>query len=853
MQNQLRFRRKCKSMRNLNQESIIDQINSPRDQEISLFEFKRFCVLLQKQRQKDKALKQQQKREHLRNLMAKKFRLIYNVIRLLHHHERVILERHDEGLKKKSAFLIFPVSYEFNQGDPSRRIWDIILLITYIQTAIYLPLRIAFMDKGSSGVYQLDLINDIIYCIEYQSIYIVTDMLCILRSCYYNRQNVLVQNQWFIFLNYLKGWLIPDIITLIPLDSIYKQLVVKQLVYMFNIINSQDSLEYLESTVYSKCPLFIKKKIFVTSNWENVFNIFNSYQLNIIKIIVKFIYGLHLFSCLWYLASNINDNQYETDQDYKGLLNQNSEYIGCLFWALQTFSTIGYGNDAAKNYAQYIVAILWMFLGASFYCVILLNLSEWLKKLNSECVYVEMQNTLKLFFKKIDVIKEVQTKIQLYLALNIKQNQAWSLSLQEWFQNLPTIRQKEITLYVSYIEIMQIHFFRLNLNFSVSILPKMMLMKTQQNCKIWIKDEVVNEIYFLIRGKLQYRTQFGKVLLQINEGSVFGEQEYFKKLMLSKQHTRKNYAVAIELCEYIILNGDYFFQQMSSFPALRQYLAIIAHNREQRMKAQIIYNRFEREREIMNTLKLEKIKETCNIDVTRYEGMIKPQKSIIYDTQHSRTQQILEQLIHNRRNKIDKLMQQFKKVVQMIIFANKLIEKQSFNVSKVHPLMIFQQQQQTQTTLKTQSNESRVFISQQQQQFINQNYQNQNTKKIEKSIIIKMKQFSNASYRKRKQQISKKIWIHNQCKKYVLQQMFRVKYSRHQIQNTYSFQDYVIEVDDFSHYERQLKIFRTNFQDLKKMKKQLKQNKELLKIQIDDFEKELLNVYTQIEKLELKA
>ena len=48
-----------------------------------------------------------------------------------------------------------------------------------------------------------------------------------------------------------------------------------------------------------------------------------------------------------------------------------------------------------------------MFLGASFYCVILLNLSEWLKKLNSESVYVEMQNTLKLFFTKIEVIKEV--------------------------------------------------------------------------------------------------------------------------------------------------------------------------------------------------------------------------------------------------------------------------------------------------------------------------------------------------------------------------------------------------------------------------------------------------------------
>ncbi|CAD8155145.1 unnamed protein product [Paramecium pentaurelia] len=799
MQNQLRSIRRCKSMKNVNQESMIDSINTPRDYDVSLFNFV----------------------EIKRNLLAKKFRLIYNVMRLLHHHERVILERHDEGQKKKSVLLIFP-------GDTSRRFWDIILFITYIQTAIYLPLRIAFMDKGSQGVYELDLINDIIY---------FTDILCIMRSCYYNRQNVLVQNQWFIFLNYLKGWLIPDIITLIPFDSIYH----------FHV-------------QYHKFPRFLRvfriNRIFKVStfhqnkyNWENVFNIFNSYQLNIFRIIVKFIYGLHLFSCLWYLASNINDVQYQEDQDYQGLINSNSEYINCLFWALQTFSTIGYGNDAAKNYSQYIVAILWMFLGASFYCVILLNLSEWLKKLNSESVYVEMQNTLKLFFKKIEVIKEVQTKIQLYLSLNIKQNQAWSLSLQEWFQNLPIIRQKEITLYVSYIEMMQIHFFRLNLNFSVSILPKMMLMKTQQNCKIWIKDEVVNEIYFLIRGKLQYRTQFGKILLQIDEGSVFGEQEYFKKLKLSKQHTRKNYAVAIELCEYIILNGDYFFQQISSFPALRQYLGIIAHNREQRMKAQIIYNRFEREREIINTLKLEKIKETCNIDVTRYKGMIKPLKSIIYDTQQSRTQQVLEQLIHNRRNKIDKLMQQFKKVVQMIIFANKLIEKQQLHVTKVHPLMIFQQQQ-TQTTLKTQSNESRIFV-QKQQQSINKTYQNQNLKN-EKKIVIQMKQFTNASYRRRKQQISNKIWIHNQSKKYVLQQMFRVKCSRQQIEKTYSFQDYAIQVDDYSHYERQLKIFRNNFQDLKSMKKQIKQYKELLKNQIRDLENELLNVCTQIEKLELK-
>lgn len=39
----------------------------------------------------------------------RKFRLIYNVIRLIHHHEHVILEKHEELLKKREKLLLYPV------------------------------------------------------------------------------------------------------------------------------------------------------------------------------------------------------------------------------------------------------------------------------------------------------------------------------------------------------------------------------------------------------------------------------------------------------------------------------------------------------------------------------------------------------------------------------------------------------------------------------------------------------------------------------------------------------------------------------------------------------------------------
>lgn len=66
------------------------------------------------------------------------------------------------------------------------------------------------------------------------------------------------------------------------------------------------------------------------------------------------------------------------------------------------------------------------------------------------------------------------------------------------------------------------------------ILRDMKLMKAKKNTLLWLKGDPVDEIYFLIDGHIQLRTQYGKPLLDISPGCVFGEQEYFDKLHYTK-------------------------------------------------------------------------------------------------------------------------------------------------------------------------------------------------------------------------------------------------------------------------------------------------------------------------------
>lgn len=47
-----------------------------------------------------------------------------------------------------------------------------------------------------------------------------------------------------------------------------------------------------------------------------------------------------------------------------------------MYWAFQTITTVGYGDFGCNNLSEYIITIIWMFIGVAFYSFVLGSLTS---------------------------------------------------------------------------------------------------------------------------------------------------------------------------------------------------------------------------------------------------------------------------------------------------------------------------------------------------------------------------------------------------------------------------------------------------------------------------------------------
>lgn len=52
------------------------------------------------------------------------------------------------------------------------------------------------------------------------------------------------------------------------------------------------------------------------------------------------------------------------------------QYLASLYWALQTLTTVGFGDISAGTTIEKIMAIIWMIFGIGFYSFTIGNLSQ---------------------------------------------------------------------------------------------------------------------------------------------------------------------------------------------------------------------------------------------------------------------------------------------------------------------------------------------------------------------------------------------------------------------------------------------------------------------------------------------
>ena len=117
-----------------------------------------------------------------------------------------------------------------------------------------------------------------------------------------------------------------------------------------------------------------------SKHFKRMFDIINM-NVGIVKMImvaVSVMFLVHLIGCFWFLQAKLSDFNPDTWVIRFGFMDADSsvQYLASVYWALQTLTTVGFGDINAYTVTEKITAIVWMISGIGFYSFTIGNLSQ---------------------------------------------------------------------------------------------------------------------------------------------------------------------------------------------------------------------------------------------------------------------------------------------------------------------------------------------------------------------------------------------------------------------------------------------------------------------------------------------
>lgn len=252
--------------------------------------------------------------------------------------------------KKKKRFMIYPQSKFCN-------LWPTIYALCMLYTAFVTPYRIGFLSDLPLWWIVLEQVIDVLF---------LFDIILTLNTALVLENGQIIDSRRQIFINYLKGWLILDIVAIIP----------------YSLIIGSTGEGY--GNDYSDLVKFVRlPRLYKVVRFAKVFkvmkrikrnkyfqNIQDSLKINIstlrmINFLLILLLSVHVFACLWFFSAkfyHFTPGTWVYEYIYiiafeninlvrLGLLEESnvSLYITSVYWVVSTLTTVGFGDVHAFN------------------------------------------------------------------------------------------------------------------------------------------------------------------------------------------------------------------------------------------------------------------------------------------------------------------------------------------------------------------------------------------------------------------------------------------------------------------------------------------------------------------------
>ncbi|KAI6187981.1 Cyclic nucleotide-binding domain-containing protein [Aphelenchoides besseyi] len=332
---------------------------------------------------------------------------------------------------------------------PFKAVWDWIILLLVIYTAIFTPYVAVFLlresqensrrARFSEPLEIIDLIVDIMF---------IVDIIINFRTTYVNDNDEVVSDPGKIARHYFTGWFIIDMIAAVPFDLL--------------LANTNE-----EANTTTLIGLLKAARLLRLVRVARKLDRYSEYGAAVLLLLMAtFALIAHWLACIWYaigshelphkeitwlhqLAKNLNEPYSATNGSLAptGGPSLKSRYVTALYFTLSTITSIGFGNVSATTDLEKIFTIVMMILGSLMYASVFGNVSAIIQRLYSGTArYHTEMSRLREFIRFHQVPNPLRQRLEEYF------QHAWSytngIDMNTVLKGFPDCLQADICLHL---------------------------------------------------------------------------------------------------------------------------------------------------------------------------------------------------------------------------------------------------------------------------------------------------------------------------------------------------------------------------------------------------------------------
>ncbi|XP_053555760.1 potassium voltage-gated channel subfamily H member 6 [Bombina bombina] len=406
---------------------------------------------------------------------------------------------------------------------PFKAVWDWLILLLVIYTAIFTPYSAAFLlnnqeeEKSWEYCYSCNPLNIVDLIVD---IMFIVDIIINFRTTYVNINDEVVSHPGKIAIHYFKGWFLIDMVAAIPFDLlIYRTgsdetttliglLKTARLLRLVRVARKLDRYsEYGAAVLFLLMCTFALIAHWLACIWYAIGN-------------VERLYMVHKIGWLDNLANQIGKSYNDTDEASGPSIKD--KYVTALYFTFSSLTSVGFGNVSPNTNSEKIFSICVMLIGSLMYASIFGNVSAIIQRLYSGTArYHTQMLRVKEFIRFHQIPNPLRQRLEEYF------QHAWSytngIDMNAVLKGFPECLQADICLHLNRTLLQNCKAFRGATKGCLRALAmKFKTTHAPPGDTLVHYGDVLTTLYFISRGSIEILRE-DIVVAILGKNDIFGE------------------------------------------------------------------------------------------------------------------------------------------------------------------------------------------------------------------------------------------------------------------------------------------------------------------------------------------